>query len=119
MGIFCSKGYLRDTHLNSCYRLIIRILGGINEHAIKTQFNAGSGYLVPNMTSDIESGIDKCSNQKISDLVQICMPPDGDFTEGAIAGVTQNMAKLNLENLIAIAFHLKSVPAIPNNVTKN
>ena len=63
--------------------------------------------------------IDKCSNQKISDLVQICMLPDGDFTESAIAGVTQNMAKLNLENLNAITFHIESVPAIPNNLTKN
>ena len=71
------------------------------------------------MTSDIERGIDKWSNQKISDLVQICMLPDGDFTEGAFAGVTQNMAKLNLENLNAITFHIESVPAIPNNLTKN
>ena len=98
---------------------MIRILGGITEHANKTPFNAVWGNLVPNMTSDIEGGINKCSNQKLSDVVQICMLPDGDFTEGAFAGVTQNMAKLNLENLIAIALHLKSVPAIPNNVTKN
>ena len=47
------------------------------------------------------------------------MLPDGDFTEGAITGVTQNMAKLNLENLNATTFHIKSVPAIPKSLTKN
>ena len=47
------------------------------------------------------------------------MLPDGDFTGGAIAGVTQNMAKLILENLNAITVHIGSVPAIPNNLTKN
>ena len=98
---------------------MLRILGGITEHANKTPFNAVWGNLLPNMTSDIERGIDKCSNQKISDVVQICMLPDRDFTEGTIAGVTQNMAKLNLENLNAITFHIKSPPAIPNNVKKN
>ena len=92
---------------------MIRILGGGTEHASKTPFNAVWGKWVPDMTSDIERGIDKCSKKKISDVVQISILPDGDFTEGAITGVTQNMAKLNLENLNATTFHIKSVPAIP------
>ena len=46
-----------------------------------------NGYWA-DITSDIETGIDKCS-KKISDIVKISMLPNGDFTEGAMAEVTQ------------------------------
>ena len=80
MGICCLKGYLRDTHLNSWYWLMIRILGGKNDYRNKTRFNAVWDKLVPNITSDIETGIGKWSHQEILDVLQIGMLPDGYFT---------------------------------------
>ena len=35
-----------------------------------------------------------------------------------MAEVPENTAKLNSEDLNAIALHIKSVPTIPNNLTK-
>ena len=46
------------------------------------------------------------------------MLPVGEFTGDAVAKVTENMTKLNSEDLKDIAFQLKSAPAIPNKVTK-
>ena len=46
------------------------------------------------------------------------MLPDGDFTKGAIAGVTQNMAKLILEMPECYHGPYGIGPAIPNNLTK-
>ena len=46
------------------------------------------------------------------------MLPDGDFTGGAMAEVTKNMAKLSPGDLGAIAFYIKIVLIIPNNLTK-
>ena len=41
-----------------------------------------------------------------------------NLPEGVVAKVTENMTKLNSEDLKVIAFQLKSAPAIPNKVTK-
>ena len=46
------------------------------------------------------------------------MLPDGDLTGGAMAEVTEKMAKLNPEDQSAIALYIKTAPAIPNNLTK-
>ena len=97
---------------------MIRILGGTNEHANKTRCNAVWGNLVSNIMSDIEIGIGKWSHQEISDVLQIGMLPDGDFTGGAMAEVTENMAKLTDKDLNAIATYFLSLPAVRNKVTR-
>ena len=80
MGICCLKGYLRDTHLNSWYWLMIKILGDTNENAKKTRFNTVWGNLVSNIASDIETRIGKWNHQEILGVLQIGMLPDGYFT---------------------------------------
>ena len=76
------------------------------------------GALAPNITSDPETGIGTWSHQEIFDILQIGMLPDGDFTGGAMAEISENTAKLDREDLNAIAYYFKSIPAIPNKVTR-
>ena len=75
------------------------------------------GEMVPNVTPDNETGIGKWSKQEIVDILKIGMLPDGDFAGGAMAEVTENMAKLKDEDLNAIASYFKSLPAVQNKVT--
>ena len=97
---------------------MIRILGGTNGDANKTRFNAVWGNLVPNITSDIETGIREWHHREILDVLQIGMLLDGDFTGGAMAEVTRNMTELGPGDLSAIAFDIKTVLIIRNNLTK-
>ena len=97
---------------------MIRILGGTNEDANKTRCNAVWGNLVPNTSSDIETGIGEWNHQEILGVLQIGMLLDGDFTGGARAEVTKNMAKPSPGDLSAIAFYVKTVLIIRNNLTK-
>ena len=46
MAICCLQGYLRDTHLNSCCRLMIKTLGGTNAIANKTRRLTLGGMLI-------------------------------------------------------------------------
>ena len=65
----------------------------IPEKAYAETRGRAEGYWAPNITPDIETGIGKWSNQEIVDILQIGMLPNGDFTGGVMAEVTENMAK--------------------------
>ena len=104
-------------HCGECHTPRNRFGGAILERAYAGTREGPGGDLVPNITRDNETGIGKWSHQEIVDILKIGMLPDGDFAGGAMAEVTENMAKLTDKDLNAIATYFKSLPAVQNKVT--
>jgi len=72
------------------------------------------GKAVPNITSDLEAGIGKWSDDDIVTLLKDGQTPDFDFVGGAMAEVVKNTARLTDSDRRAIAAFLRSVPAVPS-----
>ena len=104
-------------HCGECHTPRNRFGAAIPEKAYAGTREGPEGDLVPNITPDTETGIGKWSHQEIVDILKIGMLPDGDFTGGAMAEVTENMAKLQYKDLNAIAPYFQPLPAVRNKVT--
>lgn len=76
------------------------------------------GDPAPNVTPDPETGIGKWSADELLDFIGEGMLPDGDIVGGAMADVSENLAKLTSDDLKAITIYIKSLPPIRNKVTK-
>ena len=72
------------------------------------------GKAVPNISSDLEAGIGKWSDDDIVTLLKDGQTPDFDFVGGAMAEVVKNTARLTDSDRRAIAAFLRSVPAVPS-----
>jgi len=88
-----------------------------------TPFGPG-GELVPNITSDRETGIGGWDVGDLVNLLQIGMKPDFDNVQGSMAEVVDGVAgapglgKAPEEDLRAIAEYLKTVPPIHHRVVR-
>lgn len=82
------------------------------------------GELVPNITTDDETGIGKWSADDIASLLQLGMKPDLDNVQGAMAEVIDGTAgapgygKAPATDLQAIAVYMKTVPPIDHLVAE-
>jgi mono/diheme cytochrome c family protein len=74
------------------------------------------GKLVPNITPDPQTGIGKWSQADIANLLRDGQTPEFDFVGGAMAEIVRNTSRLDEADRRAIAFYLKSVPAIRSQI---
>jgi mono/diheme cytochrome c family protein len=70
------------------------------------------GKAVPNITPDRDTGIGNWSEQDIITLLKDGQTPEFDFVGGAMAEVVKNTSRLDDADRQAIAFYLRSIPAI-------
>jgi len=82
------------------------------------------GELVPNVTTDDETGIGTWSAEEIVSLLELGMKPDFDNVQGSMAEVIDGIAggpgygKAPARDLHAIAAYMKTVPPIDHVVEK-
>ena len=76
------------------------------------------GGLVPNITSDRETGIGKWRDGDLQSLFTIGMLPDGDFVGGGMSEViTHTTAKWHKDDMAAVITYLKSLRPVSNWIT--
>jgi mono/diheme cytochrome c family protein len=80
------------------------------------------GEAVPNITPDKETGIGEWKREDIAELLIAGTKPDLDNVQGlmyeVIQGTSHGFKDMTKEDALAIADHLKSIPAIKNKVDK-
>jgi len=75
------------------------------------------GALIPNITSDRQTGIGKWSDDDLKDLFTIGLLPDGDFADGGMAEViTNTTSKWTGDDLAAVIEYLRSLPPVINRI---
>lgn len=95
-------------------------LGAMDEDLFLAGSARGAeGEAVPNITPDSATGIGSWNLSEIDFYLEIGMDPDGDFADGAMAGVIEHSTgKLTPEDRGAIAVFVKSVPAVERKITR-
>jgi mono/diheme cytochrome c family protein len=82
------------------------------ERAFSGRSAGPGGKMVPNITSDTETGIGSWSEEEIETLLKLGQTPEFDFVGGAMAEIVHNTSRLDDADRSAIAIFLKSLPAI-------
>jgi hypothetical protein len=75
------------------------------------------GELAPNITPDEETGIGSWATADLTWFLQMNLLPDGDSSQGLMAElIDKGYQHLSEADLKAIAFYLRSLPPIENDV---
>jgi len=76
------------------------------------------GQLAPNITPDEKTGIGEWDHADLVWYLETGLKPDGDDTQGLMSEVIEHgYANLPIEDLEAISFYLRTIPAIEHAVT--
>jgi mono/diheme cytochrome c family protein len=81
--------------------------------------NGPDGKKVPNITPDHKTGIGNWSEDDIVGVLTDGHTPEFDFVSGAMAEVVKSTSRLTDADRRAIAFYLRSIPAIPSREPAN
>jgi mono/diheme cytochrome c family protein len=94
------------------------LTGGLNESIPLAGSRDGpEGQLAPNITPDAKTGIGQWDRADLVWYLETGLKPDGDDTQGLMSEVIEHgYANLPAEDLEAIAFYLRTIPAIENAV---
>lgn len=104
-------------HCSECHTSR-NLLGGKDESkAFAGAPNPEGRGVIPNITPN-ENGLGKWTQEDIAYFLETGNDPDFDSVGGAMVKVQENLALLNPEDRNAIAAYLKSLPPLPNAVSK-
>lgn len=79
------------------------------------QYRPDLGGIVPNITSDSETGIGKWTAEQIAAVLKTGLKPDGKPVGGAMAEAVQGFKNMPQADALAIASYIKTVPAVKNS----
>ena len=74
------------------------------------------GELVPNITSDRETGIGDWSRESLELFLRFGELPDGEYTTGSMGEVIRGIGKLTDQDRAALIEYLRALPPIRNSV---